>query len=311
MKDYVVGEQFVRAWLFPFISSIVFVSFFFCTSQAYAAEVVTLEVVPGSVNVSDGVYGYNGIDDPQDLNVVAGELSPTTFTYLDDSVSTTYTVSYVVSDGDGAGLDFVVRDATNAVDLTTLFSSGSLVLHLPDLSPLEIAFADSSWSYDDATGVSTFNATNAGVSSSRIDFNGADSVSLVFHDAPPILFSTLTAVTGQDAVGLSWDLNRTDGVSSFEYSVDDGVTWNSVPGSTQSTVFHSLSGLLSDTLYTFKVRVKNAAAVVLAVSDSIAVLPNKIAFGYTDLPLSEGDQFGSAVALSDDGNLSSNWRSVE
>ena len=110
---------------------------------------------------------------------------------------------------------------------------------------------------------------------------------------------TLSAIVKYDEVGLSWitpDIVIPD-IVSYVYSSDDGLTWQDVFNSDNTTVAHTVLDLTVGVPHVFVVQALDAADNVLAVSNRVTILPGKITHGINGLRLTAGDLFGASLAF--------------
>ena len=85
---------------------------------------------------------------------------------------------------------------------------------------------------------------------------------------------TATADVGSGRLTLTATLTGgTGALTKWEYTTDDGTTWNSITTDTDNSLSHVVTGLTNGTDYTFKVRATNATGTGSASDASTAVAP--------------------------------------
>ena len=82
----------------------------------------------------------------------------------------------------------------------------------------------------------------------------------------------LSAAPGFRQVTLTWDDPDYTSITHWQYSKDNGTTWTSVPGSGATTTSYTVTDLVSNRAYAFKVRAVNAAGNGAA-SDAVSSTP--------------------------------------
>ncbi len=98
---------------------------------------------------------------------------------------------------------------------------------------------------------------------------------------------------------LSWRSPQNDGgsaITGYEYSPDGGTTWNSISGSSASTMEHTLTGLTPGLEYLFSVRAVNVAGAGIK-SDVIAATPSGKGLIFNDVSIMEGQRLNVNVRL--------------
>ena len=119
----------------------------------------------------------------------------------------------------------------------------------------------------------------------------------------PVIILGLQASTHYETVQLSWTQPGDNAdIAKYQYKQGGG-TWRDIAGSDNTTVSHTVTGLTPNTAYTFAIRARNSSNVSLGAPNTTVVIPNKIDATHADFSLSNGDNFGKSVALSDDGTL--------
>ena len=124
----------------------------------------------------------------------------------------------------------------------------------------------------------------------------------------------LLVTVGHDQAALSWRASPaiSFSVASYEYSVDGGDAWVRIPNPSSDEVAttHTVTGLTPGVSYTFTLRVRDPAGLLLTTSEEISlttseeisVIPGKITYGIDGLALSNNDHLGSSLTVSSDGN---------
>ncbi len=98
---------------------------------------------------------------------------------------------------------------------------------------------------------------------------------------------------------LRWISPQNDGgsaITGYEYSSDGGTTWNSISGSSASTMEHTLTGLTPGLEYLFSVRAVNVAGAGIK-SNVIAATPSGKGLIFNDVSIMEGQRLNVNVRL--------------